>query len=778
MQNVAWDPGCVEDANGLGGDQRRLLGGLGDDRVAGDERRRHLAGENGEREVPRADAGENPAATQRHRANAVAADRERQRPPQVGARPGRIVAAEIDRLAHLGDGIGDGLAGLDDAHRHQRRHLLLEPVGGAIEACGALLDRRRRPPRRRARGDCQRPGDVIRRRLGDMAHGSRRVRGRNHGAAAGGVLPPADHRRGRPWPAGGSGHFRAQSRKPRPVGEIDAGGVEPLRQKHRPRLGNARMRHVRETAHPGRRIGDDLVDGQPVVLNPVDEGAVGAVFEQAPDEVGEKVLVLTDRCVDPTADPDLVLLDELLVKALAHAVQPLELVIPTIAGVLEHRGDRMGVVGRELGVEGVRRGKQHSRAGEVGHIRRGLAGEHRVTRQAELLGMLDLRIPVGALDQPDHQPAPGLARGLSQPVNDVWRVLLVRLDDDTEPAPAFQRPVGRQRGNDIERQVEAIGLLRIDVERDVRRRGRLRQFPQPRHDLRHHPPGLRHLVTRMQRRQLDRNSRPGNYVAILGRGADRGDGVGVGLEVALGVGHGSRRLAKHVIGVAIAALFQRLRPLDRVVDGPAHDELAAEDAHRLIDGLAHHGLAEPGDEAAHGGPWRLAGGVVQADHAAGEHQRPGRGVDEQRAAAAEMAIPVRRRHLVADQPFLGQIVGHPQKRLGDAHQEHALLRRQAVFVEEGVEPAFAAPLLTHCLDEMARPVLNPAPGSLGRISGLIEPIQDRVHARGFVDAMVRPDRVPPRSDAIGRGGEDKRHPGSANPLVALPPLFGGGMQDA
>ncbi len=43
-------------AHGLGGDQRRLLGGLGQHRVAGRQRRRDLAGEDGQREVPRADA--------------------------------------------------------------------------------------------------------------------------------------------------------------------------------------------------------------------------------------------------------------------------------------------------------------------------------------------------------------------------------------------------------------------------------------------------------------------------------------------------------------------------------------------------------------------------------------------------------------------------------------------------------------------------------------------------------------------------------------------------
>ena len=56
------DAGAVKQPHRLGGDQRGLLGGLGDHRVAGDERGHHLAGEDREREVPRADADEDAAA--------------------------------------------------------------------------------------------------------------------------------------------------------------------------------------------------------------------------------------------------------------------------------------------------------------------------------------------------------------------------------------------------------------------------------------------------------------------------------------------------------------------------------------------------------------------------------------------------------------------------------------------------------------------------------------------------------------------------------------------
>ncbi len=65
MQHVAGDPGLVQQPHRGGGDQRRLLGGLGDDGVAGGERRGDLAGEDRQREIPRRDAGEDAAPVQR-----------------------------------------------------------------------------------------------------------------------------------------------------------------------------------------------------------------------------------------------------------------------------------------------------------------------------------------------------------------------------------------------------------------------------------------------------------------------------------------------------------------------------------------------------------------------------------------------------------------------------------------------------------------------------------------------------------------------------------------
>ena len=52
-----------------------------------------------------------------------------------------------------------------------------------------------------------------------------------------------------------------------------------------------------------------------------------------------------------------------------------------------------------------------------------------------------------------------------------------------------------------------------------------------------------------------------------------------------------------------------------------------------------------------------------------------------------MPLPVGGGNLVADQLVDGLGVGDAQQRLGEAHQRHAFLRGQGVFVQEGVEPA-------------------------------------------------------------------------------------------
>ena len=83
--------GAMEEAHGGGGDQRRLLGGLGEHRIAGRQRGADLADENGQRKIPRRDARDRP-----QRAGAA----------EFAPRLRGVVAAEVGGLAHFADRVG------------------------------------------------------------------------------------------------------------------------------------------------------------------------------------------------------------------------------------------------------------------------------------------------------------------------------------------------------------------------------------------------------------------------------------------------------------------------------------------------------------------------------------------------------------------------------------------------------------------------------------------------------------------------------------------------
>ncbi len=95
-------------AHGHGGDHRGLLRRLGDHRVAGRQRGGDLAEEDRQREVPRADAGKHAAAVQTQFVRSPVGPGSSGSANRSAARG--VVAAEIDRLAHFGQRIGDRLA--------------------------------------------------------------------------------------------------------------------------------------------------------------------------------------------------------------------------------------------------------------------------------------------------------------------------------------------------------------------------------------------------------------------------------------------------------------------------------------------------------------------------------------------------------------------------------------------------------------------------------------------------------------------------------------------
>ncbi len=92
----------------------------------------------------------------------------------------------------------------------------------------------------------------------------------------------------------------------------------------------------------------------------------------------------------------------------------------------------------------------------------------------------------------------------------------------------------------------------------------------------------------------------------------------------------------------------------------------------------------------------------ERDEVTGEHEAPGRGVDEDGIAGAEVLLPVGFAELVADQLVGGRGVRDAEQRhFGDAHEEHAFFAREVVLAHEGLDGALLIRAGADAGDELA-----------------------------------------------------------------------------
>ena len=613
---------------------------------------------------------------------------------------GCVVAQEVDRLTHFSDGVGQRLARLADDQPHQVLHLAFHQVGGAIEQRGARLRRRGLPDRRGSSCGSECGINVGLGGFGHMANDIAQVRRVAHrlGCAAH-VRCVTDRRLGSPDRAGASKKGGRQRRQALLVRQVNARRVcanvtvEVARQR------NFRMRHTERPFigvhlfHHRHRIGDEVVQRNRLVRNAVHERGVGAVFQQTAHQVSQECFVRTDRGVDAARAVQLagLVADDLLVQRLAHAVQALEFVLARVivlAGHLVDRGQRVRVVRGELREDRFRRRQQLSRARQVRHIRVDLARVDRVALQAFHLGALDLAVPVGALHQADHQAVLAAAGQIDDEVEHERAALLIALHHEADAVPAGQFGRKAQALQQIERQLQAVGLFRIDVDADVVFTRQHRQRLHARVQLVDGAVVLRAGIARMQRRQLDGDARP--FVdATSARGLpDRADGLFVRREIALGVFLRHGGLAEHVVGIAEAFGLELARVGQRFGNGLAGDELLAHQAHRHVHALADQRLATLADDARK--RLRQPGFVVRGHQLAREQQAPRGGVHEERRALAQVRVPVAVADLVADECIARGLVGNAQQRFGQAHQRHAFLARQGEFLNQALHQPLAA----------------------------------------------------------------------------------------
>src|SRR6185295_1471780 len=112
----------------------------------------------------------------------------------------------------------------------------------------------------------------------------------------------------------------------------------------------------------------------------------------------------------------------------------------------------------------IRRGQQLPGAGKIGDVGVNLAGKDRIAVEAIDLSALDLAVPIGALDEPDHQPALRAAGEVDQEVDHEGATLLIGLDDEADTVPAGKLRIEAERLQKVEGELEPVSLLGVDVE--------------------------------------------------------------------------------------------------------------------------------------------------------------------------------------------------------------------------------------------------------------------------------------------------------------------------
>ncbi len=293
------------------------------------------------------------------------------------------------------------------------------------------------------------------------------------------------------------------------------------------------------------------------------------------------------------------------------------------------------------------------------------------------------------------------ARQRIDPGDHLGGALLIGLDRKPETVPAFQRRIGKRRGDHVERQLQPVGFLGIDGEVQIVALRAACELDQPRHQLRHHAGVAHRLEARMQRGEFDGNAGPFGQGTAARAAADRVDRGGIGIEIALRVLGGARAFAEHVEGIARGG--GRMHARQRRLDGFAQHEVAAHQPHRLPRGGAHRGRAEPLGEPADRALRRLAG----LDHPRRQAERPGRGIDQEGGGFGLVMDEVAFAELVLDELVGGAGIGHAQQRFRQHHQRQPLLGREREFAQHVLDAAERIVIGPDRLDQAGRDAVDP-----------------------------------------------------------------------
>ena len=155
----------VQERRGARGHEGCLFRRFCHHRVSRRERRAHLAREDRERKVPRADAREHAAAGQLEPVRFARRSGQLQRSGEIRARLRRVIAQKVGRFPHFAGGVGQALAGFAHEERNQLVCGIFHRVGRPFEYRGALGRRGFVPAAPGGGGRCDGGMHVLRRCL-------------------------------------------------------------------------------------------------------------------------------------------------------------------------------------------------------------------------------------------------------------------------------------------------------------------------------------------------------------------------------------------------------------------------------------------------------------------------------------------------------------------------------------------------------------------------------------------------------------------------------------
>ena len=654
----------MQNTHALCCDERGFFSRLCENRIACNKGCCNLAGEDRQREVPRADTDN---WTKRLVRNA-----------QRAAGLFGIITQEVDRFAYFCNRVWHGLASFTHDEAEQFCHFTLHDVRSAIKA-GCTISRRNLRPAcnsllSRFHCLCNIVGGDFRNRTHDI-----------------GMIAGIQNRTAFTLNLGAS-NLRFCSPGTRSIGLerfaqfcqlLFIGKVETCRVFTNAIKAFRQVDLVVTCTDNGhrtndfRRIGNQFINRHALVANAIDEGRVRTVFEQTTDQIGQQRFMRTNWRINASWTTQLRCTDYFVIKRLAHAMKALEFIragFEIRACQMIDRGKRLRIMCCKLREDHIAGAKQFASASNVGNVGMNLAGVNREIFKAINLRALDFGVPVSALDETNHDATIVASGKIDNEIKHKRAALAIGLHHEADAFPISQIRIFNQALQKVERQLQTVCFFSIDIEANIVLLGkgceRLHLWQKFAHDAF----ALSANITRMQRRKFDRNARTIINAAAGGSATNRVDRSFVVLVITFCVGSSRGSFTEHVVGITESAFFKRFCALQCFIDSFAGDELLTHHAHGHIHAATDNRLATTGDQASK--RCRKTAVIDGVGELAGDNKPPGCSIDEQRTTTANMRLPIAIGNLVADQRITRCHIRNTQQSFGKAHQRHAFLARQ------------------------------------------------------------------------------------------------------